>query len=927
MPDMLISPDPSSSATSSIGIARRPGLRIAQRLFLSYVLPLAVLLVAGLALPFVVWSYLGGFVDDYNARAQFADRSLAWRRMALDSDAQARAYVLVPDPTSDQQFVDTRDSFGAQYRALSEFVEAHDDAALRATLQQAYQSYRLWLRQDIRPLRELPNTPKHGEVSAVAIARIRVGFVRVRADVDSFVLAANEYRNRERERAEGFDMMRRIVAVSVPLTAIIGAMLIGRSIALGITRPLERLTQATEALEQGNLPPMLSAGDEQAEIGPASDEITELQRAFGHMARTIRQREAVLRAQNDALGALNRRVEAVLNATNDGVVMLDRAGGFSVVNQRFAHLLGIEAETLQDHTFERAGALLLGRFKNKVQARARFEEILADPDLVVDETFELQEPVNRTLRVYSAPVRGDVSTMSQVDEDKPDELLGRIFVFRDVTRETVVDRMKTEFVSTVSHELRTPLTAIKGYVDLMVGGQTGPLNDVQTEFLTMVQASTRRLTTLINDMLDISRIESGRIEIRHESVAYLPLIEETVRMMQNEAAARQITLAAQLENEANDFFPRVSGDADRITQVLINLISNGIKYTPSGGRVTVRVGREGDVVTTCVEDTGIGISQEDQRRLFQKFFRADNSTTREVGGTGLGLAITKAILEKLNGTVWVDSTPGGGSQFWFTLPTIAAEAQTVPTVNVPAAPTTPRLALYIDDNTDAMQRFSAQMRRRRFTPATALSPAEALRRARDLRPDIILLNPLVTGFDALTLLRELKRGPGAHIPLVLGNISANEEKRLAFYAADRNAPHAVLQRVLPTLRSNALVAAVVKEPMAKEIAALLTGDSRLISGETVSEVQPALEKHVPDLVIADTALTSGSLGSWVSSLPQSQRGDRPLVLLMETELAENVVFLPSDASETAWEQVLHSPQKTPKNDTMDGSFEKGNHHV
>jgi signal transduction histidine kinase len=283
---------------------------------------------------------------------------------------------------------------------------------------------------------------------------------------------------------------------------------------------------------------------------------------FAGWARTIGQREAVLRAQNEAVGALNRRVEAVLNTTNDAIMMLDRGGGFSVVNARFAQLFGIEPDVLLDHTFSQAGPLLLSRFRDKDAVRRLFSEVISDPDAVCDETLDIIDPIQRTLRFYSAPVRGS--------EDS--NLLGRIFVFRDVTRESAVDRMKTEFVSTVSHELRTPLTAIKGYVDLMVSGQTGPVSEIQQEFLGLVQASTRRLSALINDMLDVSRIESGRIALRQESVDYVPLVQQTVRMMQNEAEKKQITVSVEIvgaDSADNVILPPVIGDSDRITQVLV----------------------------------------------------------------------------------------------------------------------------------------------------------------------------------------------------------------------------------------------------------------------------------------------------------------------------------------------------------------------
>ncbi len=344
---------------------------------------------------------------------------------------------------------------------------------------------------------------------------------------------------------------------------------------------------------------------------------------------------------------------AVLNATNDGIVMLDRGGGFSLVNQRFADLFGLESDVLLDQTFEQAGPLFLARFKDARAVRARMRELLPDPEATADETYEIVEPEHRVLRLYSAPVRGEAG-----------DLLGRIFVFRDVTRETAVDRIKTEFTSVVSHELRTPLTAIQGYVDLMLGGQTGEINELQREFLTIVQGNTGRLTALITDMLDISRIESSRVGVRRDRVDYGKIVRETARTLAHEARAKDIALAA----EVPPGLPPVTGDADRIAQVLMNLLSNAIKYTPPGGRVTVTVEPADTIVTTCVADTGIGISAQDQQRLFQKFFRADNSTTREAGGTGLGLAITKAILERLHGSIWAESEPGKGSRFFFTLP-------------------------------------------------------------------------------------------------------------------------------------------------------------------------------------------------------------------------------------------------------------------
>jgi signal transduction histidine kinase len=506
----------------------------------------------------------------------------------------------------------------------------------------------------------------------------------VRDNYAALLRLAQERQTRRQQKAHVAETVRVAMTWAGPLVALVLALLIGRSILLGVTRPLEDLTRATETLERGgggsagaSASFLLLDGHGSAATGEAmpDDEIGDLQRAFVRMTRTIGQREAVLRAQNEALGALNRRIEAVLNATNDGILMLSREGGFSVVNQKAGELFGLDPDVLLDQTWEQGAPLLLGRCKNPADQRARFEALLEDATAVADETLELAEPRPAVLRVYSAPVRREAAMAEATPTNENSQanerlLLGRIFVLRDVTRETAVDRMKTEFISVVSHELRTPLTAIKGYVDLMAGGHTGPLNPIQTEFLTIVQNSTARLSALINDMLDISRIESGRIEVRHDALDYVRVARDVITTLRHEADAKQITLAL----EAPDDLPAVRGDADRITQVLMNLLSNAIKYTPKGGRVQVRIEPDKGFVTTCVADSGIGISLDDQKRLFQKFFRADNSLTREAGGTGLGLAITKAIVEKLNGGIWVESEVGRGSRFFFTLPVVEESA-------------------------------------------------------------------------------------------------------------------------------------------------------------------------------------------------------------------------------------------------------------
>jgi signal transduction histidine kinase len=229
---------------------------------------------------------------------------------------------------------------------------------------------------------------------------------------------------------------------------------------------------------------------------------------------------------------------------------------------------------------------------------------------------------------------------------------------------TEVDTMKNEFISLVSHELRTPLTSIKGYTDLLIAGEMGQVTEEQTEFLGIIKNNADRLVSLINDLLDVSRIEAGKIELDLTPLDLGELTRDVVRSFrpQIEGKRQRLTLSAE------DGLPRVDGDCNRLTQVLTNLISNAHKYTQAGGEIDVLVGKEGLGLQVQVSDNGVGMSEDELQHLFEKFFRAHNRATQESGGTGLGLVIARQIVEKHGGKIWVESAPGKGTTFGIVLP-------------------------------------------------------------------------------------------------------------------------------------------------------------------------------------------------------------------------------------------------------------------
>jgi signal transduction histidine kinase len=235
---------------------------------------------------------------------------------------------------------------------------------------------------------------------------------------------------------------------------------------------------------------------------------------------------------------------------------------------------------------------------------------------------------------------------------------------RDVTQQREVDRMKSEFVSHVSHELRTPLTSIAGFIDLILEGEAGEIDENQHRYLSIVNNNANRLVDLINDLLDISRIEAGRIDLRCSTLDLGALVTTAATALRPQIDAHHQLL----DLAVPDTLPNVWGDADRVLQILTNLLSNASKYTPDGGQLRIRAEPHEDMIAVSVSDTGVGMSPEELSRLFTRFYRVNNELTSEITGTGLGLAITRSLVEMHGGTITVSSTPGAGSVFTFTLP-------------------------------------------------------------------------------------------------------------------------------------------------------------------------------------------------------------------------------------------------------------------
>lgn len=366
-------------------------------------------------------------------------------------------------------------------------------------------------------------------------------------------------------------------------------------------------------------------------------------------------------------------------------------------------------------------------------------------------------PQARDLELYTTPVHTADGTH-----------LGRLYVFRDVTQEREVDRMKSEFVSMVSHELRTPLTSIKGYIDLLMDGDAGELNEEQSEYLEVVQNNADRLVALINDLLDVSRIESGRIKLERTALDIAKLIRSVATSLRPQIEAKRQLLTLDIPAD----LPNALGDADRITQVLINFISNAHKYTPRGGKIEIAAGADprAGLVRVAVRDTGIGMTPEEQSQLFTKFFRAKNSTTREEGGTGLGLTIARSLVLMHGGDITVESVPEAGSIFSFSIPMVRKAVANEKEIAAAQEQMGGRI-LVVDDEPDIAHLIRRYLERAGCEVHTAHTASDALKFAQELHPDLITLDVMLPDSSGFTVLEWLKSNEATmSIPVVMLSI-------------------------------------------------------------------------------------------------------------------------------------------------------------
>jgi len=625
---------------------------------------------------------------------------------------------------------------------------------------------------------------------------------------------------------------------------------------------------------------------------------------------------------------LNQNIaEAILYSTADGIVAFDKNDKVIFVNSPAEQLLGIKRKEILNKYIKISDLLGIGKkdYNQKVQrcwqhfdcrhkecpaynekdsrcwlysntfCRGSFNGTFSEKidDCKECEFFKLNSEVLEETGIPS--IKQVVATkfthrILQVNTnpilDKNGKFLGYVKSLHDITAEKEIDRLKSEFVSTVSHELRTPLTSIKGYVDLLLEQEAGDINQTQKEFLGIVKQNNDRLVNLINDLLDISRIESGRVHLKIKSCDLSEILTEvtdTFRTLANQK--KQI-----LKIVKPKILAKVAADRDRLSQVIANLVSNAIKYTPTGGSFKVEVSQNGSVAQVAISDTGIGISQEDQANLFTKFFRVDSSLTRDVGGSGLGLSICKTIIELHGGKIWVKSELGKGSSFFFTLPIVQEVKQKEELGKVLADVKRGKKVLVVDDEPEIAMLLQIYLEKEGYNVIKAFSGEEAVIVAQQEKPDIIILDIMMDKMDGFEVLQELKdKSDTADIPVIILSIVSDEYKGMKLGAVDYLTKPINVKKLTKTIRDALKHMGASKKilvvdddkhlvRLAKEI--LTDKGYNVITAYNGLEGIIAAKKEHPDLILLDIKMPELNGYNVIQKLKKAKETSKIPIIVM-----------------------------------------------
>ena len=646
-----------------------------------------------------------------------------------------------------------------------------------------------------------------------------------------------------------------------------------------------------------------------------SEMILNNRRVFSGILRDITYRKQLENAglvSNRQLQLTTMLHLAILNSANFSIISTDASGKVKIFSAGSERMLGYSASEIID-----LQTLALLHEPKEIADRARFLSIelgrIIEPGI---ECFVAKARSGKADEAEWTYIRKDGSRLPVMLSvtavlDEGGSLSGFLGIAYDLTERKKLEQIKNEFISTVSHELRTPLTSIRGSLGLLVSGAVGEIPQRAQSLLGIANNNCERLVRLINDILDIEKIESGNMRFNKLGQRILPLIEHAIQATQ--PYADQFCVKFVLQADCIDHF--VSVDADRISQVIVNLLSNAAKFSPTGSNVDVKLEQIAGFVRTTVIDHGSGIAPEFQSRIFQKFAQADSSDTRQKGGTGLGLSISKAIVEKHNGKIDFETEAGVGTAFYFELPSDLAPKF--------ASQAHARI-LICEDDPDIARLLNMMLKQTGFSSDIACDAvqARALLNAGQYEAMTLDLNlPGENGFSLLNWIRANEKT--ADLPVVVVSAAAEQgrDKLIggAVHVVDWLTKPIDEAKLLKSLRL-ATMHQLIDTPVilhveddldvAKIVATLLGPTTEVTHAPSVSIAMEKLVGKKFSLIILDLGLPDGTGLDLLSSLPALNAGTPVMVFSAEeaTQLSLGNVSAALVKSRTSNEQLLATIQ-------------------
>ncbi|MBD2071019.1 response regulator [Leptolyngbya sp. FACHB-671] len=777
-------------------------------------------------------------------------------RLLVDAETGVRGYLLTGNSEFLEPYSNAQDKLLDAVEQLESLSQQNPNQLNRVEVISKLVDQRLVsLQRNIALL-----SPSRGTAVLAAEGERLQTLIRGKSAMDMLRKKLGEFiaveENRLAERQQILEQERELSRAALWLAGIIG--IVGGLGAnylytVSVVRRIHRLQHNALAV---------AAGEALAEPIPGEDEISQLDQALYATADQISQKQDRLQAANRQIAEAARKEKALLDNSLDVICSIDGEGRF------------VEVSPASLKTWGYLPHELIGRF---------YEEFVVPDDLEKTRAIATEALAGKSISGFeNRYVRKDGSWIDIVwsaSWSTTEQLL--FCVARNNTERKEVERLKNEFVSTVSHELRTPLTSLRGFSEILLRKACSP--EKQRQYLTIIQNESKRLTNLINDFLDLQRIESGKQNYDFAPIDVVPLLHETVDLFAGTDKLHVIRV------EAPDSLPDVKADSDRIRQVLSNLVSNAIKYSPDGGEVVISAVQQDALVQISITDRGMGMAPEAMARLFTKFYRVDNANTRKIGGTGLGLALVKEIIEAHDGQVWVESELGQGSTFFFTLPQAIQGAKAITNGNHSSGAID---ILLVEDDTSFTELLREEFSHTGLHIVSTAFAEQALELIQQHLPRLIFLDILLAGeMDGWDFLVAIKGDRQlASLPVMVITMTEPNTKGLVFKGAEylpkTAAPEMLQQAVehyLPQSSSKVLLVVDDDPNFRQQVIDSLdeTADVHFIEAENGKQALEYIQQQLPDLLILDLLMPQIN-GFEVLQFLRSDRNTLTLPVLVMT---------------------------------------------